>query len=118
VTASVGEIFSYRYCVSDDPARKKPYFEYENHTQKGVFKMHSLAWVDFCNSRNAATGKNYDTVSFTCFGVWTKDGVSSIQQAAVQISTAKDAPYVGIQIDNGAISNVNTKPEQEEKAIP
>jgi hypothetical protein len=44
--------------------------------------------------------------------------VSSIQQASVQISTATDAPYVGIQIEGGAISNVNTKPEREETAIP
>lgn len=119
VTGSVGEIFSYKYRISNDPADKDSFFEYENHTQKGSFKMHSLAWVDFCNSRGcAANNKNYDTVSFTCFGVWTKDGVRSIQQASVQISTSKDAPYVGIQINNGAISNVNTKPENEETAIP
>ncbi len=118
ISASVGNIFSYRYRISNDPAQKNLYFEYENHTQNGIFKMHSLAWVDFCNSRGARTGKDYDTLSFACFGVWTKDGVSSIQQAAIQISTAKDAPYVGIQIDNGAISNVNIKPELEENAIP
>jgi hypothetical protein len=119
VMASVGELFSYRYRIPSDPTKESAYFEYENHTQRGSFKMHSLAWIDFCNSRSAgdSTG-NFDTVSFTCFGVWTKDGVSSIQQASVQISTATDAPYVGIQIEGGAISNVNTKPEREETAIP
>ncbi len=118
IRASVGDIFSYRYRITENPAKNDTYFEYENHTQKGVFKMHSLAWVDFCNSRSATTAKEFDTVSFTCFGVWTKDGLSSIQQATVQISTAKNAPYVGIQIANGAISNVNIKPESEESAIP
>ena len=118
ITASVGDVFSYRYRISDDPAKKNMYFEYENHTQKGSFKMHSLAWVDFGNSRRAVSPDDFDTVSFTCFGVWSKDGISSIQQGMVQISTAKDAPYIGIQIANGAISNVNIKPESEESAIP
>lgn len=118
VTASVGELFSYRYRIPSDLTKESAYFEYENHTQKGIFKMHSLAWVDFCNSRDATSTDNFDTVSFTCFGVWTKDGVSSIQQASVQISTATDALYIGIQVEGGAISNVNTKPEREETAIP
>lgn len=118
VMASVGEVFSYRYRIASDPTKESTYFEYENHTQRGSFKMHSLAWVDFCNSRGAASSGGYDTVSFTCFGVWTKDGISSIQQASVQISTATDAPYVGIQIEGGAISNVNTKPEREEISLP
>ena len=109
ITASVGDVFTYRYRISNDPAKKNMYFEYENHTQKGSFKMHSVAWVDFGNSRHAVSPDDFDTVSFTCFGVWSKDGISSIQQGMVQISTAKDAPYIGIQIANGAISNVNYK---------
>ncbi len=118
VAASVGELFSYRYCIPTDPTKESAYFEYENHSQNGTFKMHSLAWFDFCNSRGATSTGTFDTVSFTCFGVWNKDGVSSIQQASVQISTATTAPYIGIQIESGAISNVNTKPEKEESAIP
>jgi hypothetical protein len=60
----------------------------------------------------------YDTVTFTGFGVWSKDGVDSIQQAAVQISTSPVAPYVGIQIGSGYVSNVDTKPDNADDALP
>jgi len=119
VIASTGDRFSYQYVIATDLARVPPVFEYENHTQNGLFVMHGLSWMSFTNSRLAKqeTGE-FDTVTFTGFGVWKKNGVETIQQAAVQITTAAEARYVGIQISNGEVSNVNTKPQTEETALP
>ena len=119
VLASIGDRFSYSYVITNDPARHRVSFEYENHTQQGKFRMHSLSWVGFSNSGAArATPQEYDTVTFTCFGIWSKDGVNSPQQAAVQISTSPERPYVGIQIGGGSVSNVNTKPPNPKDASP
>lgn len=119
VIASTGERFSYSYKIPADPTHHKASFEYENHTQQGKFKMHSLAWIGFSNSEGGASNAGgYDTVTFTCFGVWSKDGSHTVQQATVQISTSPRRPYVGIQIDAGNVSNVNTKPVKIQDARP
>jgi hypothetical protein len=119
VIASTGERFSYNYKISSDPASREVSFEYENHTQQGKFRMHSLAWVGFGNSGSSgrATGE-YDTVTFTGFGIWSKNGSRTVQQVTVQICTSQKRPYVGIQIDLGNISNVNTKPPNIDDARP
>ena len=97
----------------------KASFRYENHSQIGVFQMHSLAWVAFADSGSSdRTVGEYDTVTFSCFGTWSKDGVSVLRQASVQISTSPAAPYVAIQIDSGAVSNVNTKPPDIQSVLP
>jgi hypothetical protein len=94
-------------------------FEYVNHTQNGHFRLHSLAWVGFSDSRSSSNGRNgCDTVTFSGFGVWSNAGINTLQQAAVQISTSQEKPYVGIQIASGDVSNVNTKPENEMDALP
>jgi len=119
VRSSTGDEFSYRYVIPSDPEHNNVVFEYENHTQQGKFAMHSMAWVDFSNSGTAHLGgEEYDTVSFTGFGVWSKDGVQTLQQASVQISTSQEKPYIGIQIASGDVSNVNTKPQDEQVALP
>jgi hypothetical protein len=119
VRASTGDEFSYHYLIPADPEENNLVFEYENHTQQGKFRMHSLAWVDFSNSGTSIIGGDeYDTVSFSGFGVWSKDGISTLQQIAVQISTSGEKPYVGIQVASGDISNVNTKPQDEQAALP
>lgn len=123
ITSSAGERFSYRYSIPNDQTKHRATFEFENHTQQGKFRMHSLAWVGFTNSRRAqASGSRrsveYDTLSFTCFGVWSKDGVETLVQASAQFSTSPERPYVGIQIDSGIISNVNTKPPNIKDALP
>jgi hypothetical protein len=119
VLASTGERFSYRYAIPADPMHREAIFEYENHSQNGRYRMHSLAWVGFSNSGTCKTeAGEYDTVSFTAFGCWSKDGVDSPQQAAVQISTSPEKPYVGIQIGGGFVSNVNTKPQNANDALP
>jgi hypothetical protein len=124
ITSSAGEQFSYRYSIPNDQTKHKAMFEYENHTQQGKFSLHSLAWVGFTNS-NGSKGKStsrksieYDTLSFTCFGIWSKDGVETLFQASAQFSTSPERPYVGIQIDSGIVSNVNTKPTNIEDALP
>jgi hypothetical protein len=119
VAASTGERFSFRYVIPGDPSQHAAQFTYDNHTQKGSFRLHSLTWVGFGNSLTSqAPPGEYDTVTFTGFGVWSKDGVDSIQQAAVQISTSPVAPYVGIQIGSGYVSNVDTKPDNPDDALP
>jgi hypothetical protein len=119
VRSSTGDEFSYRYVVPSDPEQNNVVFEYENHTQQGKFRMHSLAWIDFSNSGTSPLdGEEYDTVSFTGFGVWSKDGTHTLQQVSVQISTSEEKPYVGIQAASGDVSNVNTKPKDERIALP
>lgn len=117
--ASTGDRFSYSYEIPYDPACHPASFEYENHTQQGSFRMHSLAWVGFGDSGNSCEGpEEFDTVTFSCFGVWSKDGTHTVQQATVQISTSPQRPYVGIQVDAGGVSNVNTKPPNLEDVRP
>lgn len=115
---SNGEQFSYSYNIPADPACVNASFEYENHTQKGKFSLHSLAWVGFSNSGDSGDNEPYDTVTFAGFGVWRKDGTQTVQQATAQISTSPQRPYVGIQIGAGSVSNVNTKPPDIRSARP
>lgn len=110
VRSSTGEIFSYTYSIPADPARNTPFFEYTNHSQEGAFRLHTLVWAGFTTSLGAA-GSRPDTVSFSGFGSWSKDGKGAPHLVTAQISTAPGAPYVSIQIDGGEVSNVNTKPE-------
>ena len=124
ITSSAGEQFSYRYSIPNDQTKHRAVFEFENHTQQGKFRLHSLAWVGFTNSQESARASTsrrsveYDTLSFTCFGIWSKDGVETLVQASAQFSTSPQRPYVGIQIDSGIISNVNTKPPNIKDALP
>jgi len=118
VVASTGDRFSYRYVVPADVSRAAPLFEYENHSQKGAFFMHTLAWISFHNSLLACDRtQEFDTVTFTGFGIWRKDGFETIEQATVQITNGL-GHYVGIQIGSGDVSNVNTKPQDEASALP
>ena len=124
ITSSAGERFSYRYSIPSDQTKHRAMFEFENHTQQGKFRLHSIAWVGFTNSQASATKSTsrrsieYDTLSFTGFGIWSKDGIEILVQASAQFSTSRERPYVGIQIDSGIISNVNTKPPNIKDALP
>ena len=119
VLASTGDRFSYRYAIPADPRRVPPMFEYTNHSQAGSFRLQGLTWVRFGNSRTARAGLGeYETVTFAGFGTWSKSGVEVLRPASVQISTAAGAGYVGIQIQGGAISNVNTKPADMDQVLP
>jgi len=111
VLAATDDRFSYRYAIPADPRRVPAVFEYTNHSQQGSFRLQGLTWVRFGNSRTARGARGeYEVVTFAGFGIWSKEGVEVLRPATVQISTAPEAPYVGIQIDGGLISNVDTKP--------
>ena len=71
------------------------------------------------NSRNSAAGTgDYDTISFTGFGTWSKDAAFSLPRfASVSLSLAADAPYTGILVfqnpdatTNVIMSSGNNKP--------
>ena len=119
VSPSTGERFSLRYVIPGDPNTHPATFVYENYTQKALFRLHSLTWVGFSNSLlSQEPAGQYDTVTFTGFGVWHKDGVERVEQAAVQISTAGHAPYIGVQIGSGYVTNADTKPDNPDDALP
>lgn len=117
-TSSIGEEFTYAFKIPSDPAAAdNAFFEYTNKKDDGTFKLTRLSWVSATNSRasKAADGEA-DTITFGGFGTWSKD--DDLHQVSVHISTAEDQPYVGIQVDGGTTSNVNTKPTELEDTIP
>jgi hypothetical protein len=98
-----GERFTYRYSIHAGGGS----FEYTNHSQNGRFKMHSLAWVGLGKTKTDGAGE-FDVLTFTGFGVWSKNGVERVDEAAVQICASDRIRYVGIQIGRADVSNVNT----------
>src|SRR5439155_26444195 len=100
-----------RYRIPADPGRERATFEYTNRAQGGSFRMTGLAWVSFTHSRTRPVNTaGCDTVTFTGYGTWSRDRADRLHLAPVQVSAARDAPHVSIQIDVGLVSNVNTKP--------
>jgi hypothetical protein len=117
--SSANELFSYKYEIGGDPDKTKPSFEYTNHTVDGTFKMKTLSWVSFINSRSAAgSDGTYDTISFAGFGTWSRDKGNGLHLVCAQICDAKNLPYVSIQIGGGRISNINTKPANIDDVRP
>ena len=103
--SSRGEVFSFYFSLPGNRCGAEAVFRYENHTQQGSFRMHSLAWVDFGHSD---AGDTVDTVTFSGFGVWSKNGVELVTQASTQFFYSGGISYVGIQVGaGGEISNVN-----------
>jgi hypothetical protein len=115
-TASTGVEFSYNYSIPCDPVGKTAFFEYTNFDSGedgGAFAMYRLASVTCTKSRGSQLPEGeYDTVTFTGFGSWSKDGDPHL--ATVQFSQSPTQPYITIQIDGGFTSNVNTRPSLEE----
>ena len=58
-----------------------------------------------------------DVLTFTGYGRWSKDPTARSHQVSAQIVTGAEE-YVSIQIDSGLVSNVNTRPADEEAALP
>ncbi len=113
VRSSAGDTFSYSYSVPCNPLRGDASFRYTNNnsTKGGTFEMQSVASVSCINSRGSNSGPgDYDTLTFTGFGTWSKD--SQPHAATVQVSTSPNSPYVHIMIDGGFTSQANTKPEE------
>jgi hypothetical protein len=108
VVSSRGDVFSfsYHFAIPGKEAGSQSLFEYENHSQQGKFRMHSLAWID-CG-KSTLGDDVFNSITFSCFGLWTKNGVERLVQAAVQFSISSDVTYIGIQVGpGGKISNVN-----------
>jgi hypothetical protein len=120
VLASNGNTFSYRYGISNGPGGPQ-FFEYINHSQDGGYRLHTVIWVKFMNSvesESEGSPDEYDTLTFAGFGTWSKGGVEKTSVVTVQISNAPGAKYVGIQVEGGEISDVNTKPPLLSDATP
>lgn len=118
VLASNGNTFSYRYSISDEPGGPQ-FFEYINHSQDGRYRLNTVIQVKFMNSaKSDGRWGEYDTLTFAGFGTWSKGGVEKTSVVTVQISNAPEAKYVGIQVDAGLISDVNTKPPLLSDATP
>jgi hypothetical protein len=125
VTSSLGDQFSYSYSMPCNPAGESFQFQYTNFNSGsfgGTFDMKRLASVKCFNSRASTLPPGeYDTVTFTGFGIWSKDPPDSEPRfAAGQISIAPQTPYVGIMVfqdpdekGNPILSNANTKPAQK-----
>ena len=117
VTASNGSDFSYRYDISSGPGKSS--FEFTNITKGGTFRLGSLTWVDFINSRTStAVPGDYDTIIFSGFGTWSEDPTNGLHIATVHISTSPTHPYVSILVDGGATSNLNTRPVNRDLTLP
>jgi hypothetical protein len=115
VRSSIAKEFSYKYALPLDTAEPGATFEYTNHTDGGTFTLTSLSWFSPTYSRDSK-GSTPDTLTFGGLGRWSED--SDLHQVSVQISTAEDAPYVGILVDGGVTSNVNTKPTDIRVTLP
>ncbi|MFT5470467.1 MAG: hypothetical protein ACI8UO_005595 [Verrucomicrobiales bacterium] len=122
-TSSIGHDFTYRFNADLDSSQV--FFEYtKRHAEGGgTFKLHHLAWLSATNSPNSTKGSGTaDTVTFTGFGEWIPtDGSANGDKphlVSVHISTSETEPYVGIMVDGGTTSNVNTKPPVIEDSIP
>lgn len=109
---ATGAVFSYRWSIPSDPKRaREARFEYANQTHGGRFELTALSWLDVACSSGAGGHAAADTVTFGGFGTWSEDP-GRLHQVSVQISTARDAPYVGIQVDGGITSNADVRPQQ------
>ena len=125
VLSSVGDRFSYGYSIPCNPAGQTFSFDYTNFNPGhfgGTFIMKRLAAVECFNSRTSQRPPgDYDTISFSGFGTWSKDEPDSAPRfAAVHVSTNPEFPYVGILVfqtpdeeDNPIQSSANTKPAQK-----
>jgi len=128
VTSSLGDRFSYTYSFPCNPAGENFSFQYTNFnsgSSGGTFTMKRLAAVQCINSRTSTLPPgDYDTVSFSGFGTWSKDDPDADPRfVSGQISISPQAPYVGILVfqnpdddDNVVLSSANTKPA--EKPLP
>lgn len=117
LVSSRGELFSYRYVIPGKPSEHQAMFEYENLSQQGKFRMHCLTWISIANP--TIEGMVFDTVTFSCFGMWMKDGIERVVPGAAQFAFSDEATYVGIQIGNGGeISNANIASPPTIFAVP
>lgn len=115
--SSIGKEFSYKYSLPLDPTQPGAEFEYTNHSDGGTFTLTALSWFSPTFARaSAAPLDQPDTITFSGFGKWSED--DRLHQVSVHISNAEATPYVGILVDGGITSNVNTKPTDINETLP
>ena len=116
LSSSRGESFSYRLSIPDDPSEGVS-FEYSNHEEGATFELTRLLWLSFANGRRPGI-KGADTVTLAGTGRWSADREGDMHLVTAHISLDSQEPFVGIQVDGGRTSNVNTKPGRVEESLP
>jgi hypothetical protein len=111
--STTGEAFSYHLEWRNDDDRPLM-FEYTNHAQQGTFRGDTVSWLG--HSRVASASGETDIYTFAGFGRWSKDPTERAHQVSAQIATGAEE-YVSIQIDSGLVSNVNTRPAEQEAVL-
>ncbi len=122
VLSSVGDRFTYNYTIPCDGKATRAIFEYTNTNSGasgGTFRLNRIASAN-CTNSAGARDNDYDVVTVSGFGRWSKDA----EDAAPRFMTAQFTPsYVSIFVfqnpdDKGGVvlSNANTKPA--EKPLP
>jgi hypothetical protein len=75
----------------------------------GTFTMTNLGSVSCTNSlASTLPPGDYDSIAFSGYGSWSNDKAPHL--ANVVLSLAPHAPFIGIQIDGGTLSNADNKP--------
>jgi hypothetical protein len=118
VRAFIGDTFSIKYSIPCDAVGKTGSFTYTNTNPDsgGTFTMQNLGSVHCTNTKISTTKPgDYDAVSFTAFGLWSRDpDEKDPHVATVHIfPTSPDGPYISVQVDGGIASLVHTKPQEE-----
>lgn len=120
--SSIGDNVTYNFSMPCNPAGAPFTFTYTNNNRGasgGTFTMKSLAAINCSNSLNStARPGDYDTLSFSGFGTWSKDAADALPRfSTVSISLAQGAPYTGILVyqnpdaqSNVVLSGANNPP--------
>ncbi|HWF09712.1 MAG TPA: hypothetical protein VG297_14685 [Bryobacteraceae bacterium] len=112
-TSSIGDTFSYNFSVACNPIGKPFSMTYTNNNtgpSGGTFTMKHIVSVSCTNSKvSTAAPGNYDQISITGFGSWSKDPVLGATQAdlptqlrfiAASISVDPANPFAEIIVFN------------------
>ncbi len=120
--SSLGDNVTYNFSMPCNPVGAPFTFTYTNGNSGasgGTFTMKSLAAVTCSNTLNStAKPGDYDTVSFSGFGSWSKDAADALPRfSTVNVSLATGIPYVGILVyqnpdaqSNVVLSGANNPP--------
>jgi hypothetical protein len=114
VLSSMGDRFSYTYTVPCDGKAARAVFEYTNTNtgaSGGTFRLNRLAAATCTNSAGSRDG-DYDVVTVSGFGRWSKDAEAQITPGYVSIFVFQNPDANGGVV----LSNANTKPA--DKPLP
>jgi hypothetical protein len=110
--SSLGDTVTYSYSVPCNSPGGTVSFRYANDNRGrsgGTFEMQHLASVSCTNSPGSvAANGDYDTISFTGFGTWSKDEAFALPRfSSVSLSLTPGAPYTGIIVFQNPDLNQN-----------